>query len=73
VLAANKRNKELSLGAIKRGGCVRYSYYSIRDIFVVNSAVSLLHLIIKNKMRFTTVDSLLQFLFLWEDRQERIE
>jgi hypothetical protein len=72
VLAANKRNKELSLGAIKQGGRVRYSYYSIREMFIVNSAVSPPHLVIGNKMRFTTVNSLLQFLFLWEDRQERI-
>jgi hypothetical protein len=72
VLAAHKRNEELSPGAIEQGCSVGYSYHGMRDMFVVDGAAGPPHLVTGNKMRFTTIDSLLQFLFLWEDGQERI-
>jgi len=69
--AAHKRTQELSPIALTCNSNVSYCYKGMKDLFLVNGVVSPPHLVTGNKMRFETVGHLLNFLFLWEDREER--
>ena len=64
MLAAYKRRLELLLAALKQDSNIAFSYQGIRRIFLKRGVASLLHIVIGNKMRFSIVKKLLDFLFL---------
>lgn len=51
---------------------MRFFYYGMKNIFLVDSVVSPPHLITENKMRFEKVGPLLDFLFLWDNGEDRV-
>ena len=64
MLAAYKRRLELLLAALKQNSNIAFSYQGIRRMFLKGGVASLLHIITGNKIRFSTVKKLLDFLFL---------
>jgi hypothetical protein len=72
MLAAHKSHPQLSPAALKQDGNITFCYHGMKRMFLVDGVVSPPHLVTGNKMRFTTVDGLLRFLFLWEDDEERL-
>ena len=72
MLAANKRSPELTPEAIRQDGDVDYCYRGMKRMFLVDGAASPPHLVTGNKMRFERVVDLLNFLFLWDDKEERL-
>jgi hypothetical protein len=72
TLTANRRSPELTPEAIQRDGEVEYCYWGMKEMFLVDGAVGMPHLVTGNKMRFERVADLLSFLFLWDDGQERL-
>ena len=71
MLAAHKRRPELSPAALKQDGNIAFSYQGMRRMFLEGGVASPPHIVTGNKMRFSTVEKLLDFLFLWDDSQER--
>jgi hypothetical protein len=72
MLNANKRYPELSPAAIQRDGAVAYCYRGMKDMFFVDGIASPPHFVTGNKMRFEKVADLLNFLFLWDDGEDRL-
>lgn len=71
MLAAHKRHPELSPHALEQDSNVAYCYRGMKDMFVVDGVISPPHIVTGNKMRFEKMGDLLDFLFLWDDGQER--
>ena len=71
MLAAHKRNAELSPLALQQEINVAYCYRGMKDMFLVNGVVSPPHIVMGNKMRFEKMGDLLDFLFLSDDGKER--
>jgi hypothetical protein len=72
MLAVHKRSPELLLQALEQKGNVAYCYRGMKGMFLVDGVVCPLHLVTGNKMRFERVAQLLDFLFLWDDGEERL-
>lgn len=72
MLAAHKRHPELSPAALERDGHIRFCHRGMRDMFLVDGIVGPPHFVTGNKMRFSKVGELLDFLFLWDDGKERV-
>ena len=64
MLAAHKRRPELSPAALTQDGNIAFSYQGMRRMFLKGGVASLLYIVIGNKMRFSIVEKLLDFLFL---------
>lgn len=64
MLAAHKSHPKLSPAALKQEGNIAFYYRSIRRMFLKEGVVTPPHIVTGNKMRFATVDKLLDFLFL---------
>jgi hypothetical protein len=71
MVKSNKRSPELSARAIRQKGQMRFCYHHMERAFTVNGSQVPPHLVTGNKMRFERVGELLDFLFLWDDYQER--
>ena len=71
MLRANKRSSELAPEAIAHNGEMRFCYHGMRRKFSVNGVLTPPHLVTGNKMRFERMGELLDFLFLWDDGEER--
>ena len=71
MLAAHKSRPELSPAALKQDGNMTFCYKGMKRMFLDEGMVAPPHIVTGNKMRFSTVDKLLDFLFLWDDDQER--
>ena len=71
MLKSNKRCPELTPEAVKQEGDIRFCYYSMKRLFRVDRVPCPPHFVTGNKMRFERVGDLLNFLFLWEDGEER--
>ncbi|CAE7221502.1 hypothetical protein PTTW11_11432 [Pyrenophora teres f. teres] len=71
MLAAHKRRPELSAAALKQDGNVAFCYKGMKRMFTDEGVVAPPHIVTGNKMRFSKLDQLLDFLFLWDDNQER--
>ncbi len=71
MLKSDKRSPELTPGAVKQGGEIRFCYNGMKRMFCINGVPSPPHFVTGNKMRFEKVGDLLDFLFLWEDDKER--
>jgi hypothetical protein len=71
VLKCHKRSPELAPEAIQHRGDIRFCYHDMKRMFAVDAAIGPPHFVTGNKMRFEKVAELLDFLFLWEDGQER--
>lgn len=74
MLKCNERCFELTLDAVtqlRQQGEVGFCYSSMKQMFQVDGASCPPHFVTGNKMRFETVGDLLNFLFLWEDGEER--
>jgi hypothetical protein len=71
MLRSNKRSPELLPRTIEHIGGMRFCYRHMRRAFSVNGARVPPHSVTGNKMRFERMGELLDFLFLWEDDQER--
>ncbi|PVH92677.1 hypothetical protein DM02DRAFT_619785 [Periconia macrospinosa] len=71
ILAAHKSRPELSPAALRQDGNMRFCYKGMKRMFLDEGVVTPPHIVTGNKMRFSTVDKLLDFLFLWDDDQER--
>ncbi|KAN0108918.1 hypothetical protein V8E51_008660 [Hyaloscypha variabilis] len=65
------RCPELTPGAVRQEGEIRFCYNGMRRMFRVDGVPSPPHFVTGNKMRFERVGDLLDFLFLWEDDKER--
>ncbi|PVH90985.1 hypothetical protein DM02DRAFT_546712, partial [Periconia macrospinosa] len=64
ILTAYKSRLELLLAALRQDSNIMFCYKGIKRIFLKKGVVTLPHIVIRNKMRFSTVDKLLDFLFL---------
>lgn len=71
MLRSNKRCPELPPDAVKQQGEIRFCYNGIKRIFRVDRVPYPPHFVTGNKMRFERAGNLLNFLFLWEDSEER--
>ena len=71
MLKSDKRSPELTPGAVKQGGEIRFCYNGMKRMFRVDGVPSPPHFVTGNKMRFERLGDLLDFLFLWEDDKER--
>ncbi|KAN0095005.1 hypothetical protein V8E51_015716 [Hyaloscypha variabilis] len=71
MLKSDKRCPELTPGAVRQEGEIRFCYNGMRRMFRVDGVPSPPHFVTGNKMRFERVGDLLDFLFLWEDDKER--
>ncbi|KAK7178210.1 hypothetical protein PSPO01_15744 [Paraphaeosphaeria sporulosa] len=71
MLAAHKSCPELSAAALEQDGSVAFCYSGMKRMFIDEGLVAPPHIVTGNKMRFSAVDKLLEFLFLWDDEQER--
>ena len=71
MLAAHKSRPELSADALKQDGNMTFCYKRMRRMFLDQGVVAPPHIVTGNKMRFSAVDKLLNFLFLWDDELER--
>lgn len=71
MLKSHKRSPELTPDAVARKGGFQFCQNHMKRLFSVDGAASLPHFVTGNKMRFERVADLLDFLFLWEDGQER--
>jgi hypothetical protein len=69
MLRANKRSPELNPEYSKLPEETRFCYYDMKRMFLVNGTTGPPHLVTGNKMRFERVDDLLNFLFLWDERE----
>ena len=64
MLAAYKSRLELLLAALRQNSNIIFYYKGIKCIFLKEGVVILLYIVIGNKMRFSIVGKLLDFLFL---------
>ena len=71
MLAAHKSRPELSPAALRQNGDMTFCYKGMKCMFLEEGVVAPPHIVTGNKMRFSTVGKLLDFLFLWDDDQER--
>jgi hypothetical protein len=71
MLKSNKRCPELTADAVKQQGEIRFCYNGMKRMFRVDRVPCPPHFVTGNKMRFERVGDLLNFLFLWEDGEER--
>jgi hypothetical protein len=71
MLKCNKRSPEMTAEAIRQKGGFRFCYRDMKSMFSVDRDTGPPHFVTGNKMRFEKVADLLDFLFLWEDGQER--
>ena len=71
MLKSNKRCPELTPDVVKQQGEIRFCYNSMKQMFQVDRVPCPPHFVTGNKMRFERVSGLLDFLFLWEDGEER--
>ena len=72
MLAAHKSHPEMSPAALKQDGNMTFCYRGMKHMFLQEGVVTPPHIVTGNKMRFATVNKLLDFLFLWDDDQERL-
>jgi hypothetical protein len=71
MLRSHTRSPELAPGAIEQQGEMRFCYHDMKRTFWINGASVAPHFVTGNKMRFERVGALLNFLFLWDDGEER--
>lgn len=71
MLKSNKRCPELTPDAVKQQGEIRFCYDGMKRMFRVDRVPCPPHFVTGNKMRFERVGDLLNFLFLWEDGEDR--
>jgi hypothetical protein len=71
MLKCNKRSSELTPEAIQHKGKIRFCSHDMKSMFSIDHNTGPPHFVTGNKMRFEKVADLLDFLFLWEDGQER--
>jgi hypothetical protein len=71
MLKSNKRSPELAPDAVARQGEMQFCHYSMKRMFSINGTVVDPYFVTGNKMRFERVGALLNFLFLWEDGEDR--
>jgi hypothetical protein len=71
MLKSNKRTSELAPDAVARQGEIQFCHHSMKRIFSINGTSVAPHFVTGNKMRFERVGALLNFLFLWEDGEDR--
>lgn len=69
MLKANKRSPELNPECSKLPAETRFCYSDMKRMFLVNGTVGPPHLVTGNKMRFEGIKDLLNFLFLWDERE----
>jgi hypothetical protein len=72
MIKANKRYPELTAEATQQKGEVQFCYRDMKSMFSVDGVIGLPHFVTGNKMRFERVADLLNFLFLWDDGEERL-
>jgi hypothetical protein len=71
MLAANKRAPELSPALVEGDGRIAYCHKGMKDIFRVHGVASGPYLVTGNKKRFAQVGDILNFLFGWDDKEDR--
>jgi hypothetical protein len=71
MLKCNKHSRELTPGLVQERGDIRFCRRGMKAMFMVDGVVGPPHFVTGNKMRFDSVIDLLDFLFLWDDGQER--
>ena len=64
MLAAHRIRSKLLPIALKQGGSMTFCYKGMKRTFLDKSVVAPLHIVTGNRMRFSTEDKLLEFLFL---------
>ena len=72
MLVSHKSHQELAPAALQQDSDITFCYRSMSRMFIEDGVITPPHIVTGNKMRFTTVDKLLDFLFLWDDDQERL-
>lgn len=71
MLRSHKHSPELDPRAIHGKGDFQYCHRGMKAMFAVDGVPGPPHFVTGNKMRFERVGDLLDFLFLWEDGQDR--
>jgi hypothetical protein len=71
MLKCNKHSPELTPGLVDERGDLRFCRRGMKAMFTIDGCVGPPHFVTGNKMRFDRVVDLLDFLFLWDDDQER--
>jgi hypothetical protein len=71
MLRSNKRSPELISTATAQQGKMQFCHADMKHAFSINGTPIAPHFVTGNKMRFERVGELLNFLFLWEDGQDR--
>jgi len=71
MLKSHQRSPELTPDTIQQKDDIQFCYRAMKRMFSVDGVISPPHLVTGNKMRFERVADLLDFLFLWDDNQER--
>jgi hypothetical protein len=71
MLKSHKRSPELAPDAVARQGEMQFCHREMTRVFSINGASVAPHFVTGNKKRFERVGALLNFLFLWEDGEDR--
>lgn len=72
MLAAHKSRPELSTATLRKGSRMRFCYRGMKEAFVdEDGAPGPPHLVTGNKMRFATVEKMLEFMFLVNDNPKK--
>lgn len=71
MLAAHKTHPQLSQAAMAQNGNIPFCYRGMHSMFLEDGVRAPPHIVTGNQMRFKRVDKLLNFLFLWDDDEER--
>lgn len=67
MLAAYKSHLELSPAALRQDSTIMFYYKGMKRIFLKEGVVALPHIVIGNKIRFSIVGKLLDYLFLQDN------
>lgn len=71
MLKSHTRSPELTPDTVKRNEDIQFCHRHMKRMFSIDGVISPPHFVTGNKMRFERVADLLDFLFLWDDGQER--
>jgi hypothetical protein len=69
MLKVNRGNQELTPEAMQCNGKVEYCYQGMKEMFLVDGVVCPPHFVTGNRLRFERVEDLLNFLFLWDEKE----
>jgi hypothetical protein len=71
MLKSHTRSPELTPDTVKQKEDIQFCHRYMKRMFAIDGVISSPHFVTGNKMRFERVADLLDFLFLWDDGQER--